>query len=263
MPTKTLKSLERGLDLLLLFSRDRPVLSLHEISQALEIPQSSVYRLLATCRKKNVIVRDPRTRKYALDAGLLRLQAAIRAHLDITRIATPHLEDLAVRSGETSQLYLLQGAEVICADAINSPNIIRFIPEKGKGLPLHAPAAGRAILAFLSEAFLASYIRQPGLRAMTPYTVTDPQLLRSILSEIRSQGFATSFQQMYMGARGVAVPLFDHETTAIGSLGLSGPDPRFTEQRARELVPALHEHARQLSSALGAPQHGLSASKAF
>lgn len=255
MPTKTLKSLERGLDLLLLFSRDRPVLSLHEISQALEIPQSSAYRLLATCRKKNVIVRDPRTRKYALDAGLLRLQAAIRAHLDITRIATPHLEDLAVRSGETSQLYLLQGAEVICAEAISSPNMIRFMPEKGKGLPLHAPAAGRAVLGFLSDEFLTTYIAQNGLRAMTPYTITEPEALRTILAGIRKKGFAISFQQMYLGARGVAVPLFDHEGTVMGSLGISGPDPRFSEHHALELVQVLQEHVGRLSAAMGGAGH--------
>jgi IclR family acetate operon transcriptional repressor len=251
MATKTLKSLERGLDLLLLFSRDRPVLSLHDISQALDIPQSSAYRLLATCRKKNVIVRDPRTKKYALDAGLLRLQAAIRAHFDITRVAVPHLDDLAVRSGETSQLFLLQRFEVICTEAISSPNMIRFMPEKGKDLPLHAPAAGRAVLAFLSDEFLATYIRQKGLRAMTPYTITDPEVLRAILAEIRKKGFALSFQQMYMGARGVAVPIFNHDGAPVGSLCVSGPDPRFDDTRALQLVPPLQLHARQLSAALG------------
>jgi len=251
MPTKTLKSLERGLDLVLLFSADRPVLSLQEISEALDIPQSTAYRLLATCRKKHVIIRDPRTRKYGLDAGLLRLQAAIRAHLDIVHIAIPHLEELASQSGETSQLFLLQGSQVVCAEAISSPNMIRFMPEKGKGLPLHAPAAGRAVLAFLPDAFLATYIGQNSLRAMTPYTLTDPEALRTILAGIRKKGFAISFQQMYLGARGVAVPLFNHEGTVMGSLGISGPDPRFSEHHALKLVPVLQDHVGRLSATMG------------
>ncbi|OGB91960.1 MAG: hypothetical protein A3G35_12405 [candidate division NC10 bacterium RIFCSPLOWO2_12_FULL_66_18] len=256
MATKTLKTLERGIDLLFLFSHNRPALSLREISVALEIPQSTAYRLLVTCRKKQVIVRDPATRKYVLDAGLLRLQAAIQANLDITKIAIPSLEDLATRSGETSQLYLLQGHQVVCAEAVTSPNMIRFMPERGRGLPLHAPAAGRAVLAFLPGEFLTRYIKHPGLRAMTPYTVTDPQALQRLLAKIRAQCFAVSFQQMYVGARGVAVPIFDHRGGVLGSLCISGPDPRFSEDAADALAPLLQKHARALSAALGGPADG-------
>ena len=256
MATKTLKTLERGIDLLFLFSHNRPALSLREISVALEIPQSTAYRLLVTCRKKQVIVRDPATRKYVLDAGLLRLQAAIQANLDITKIAIPSLEDLATRSGETSQLYLLQGHQVVCAEAVTSPNMIRFMPERGRGLPLHAPAAGRAVLAFLPGEFLTRYIKHPSLRAMTPYTVTDPQALQRLLAKIRAQCFAVSFQQMYVGARGVAVPIFDHRGGVLGSLCISGPDPRFSEDAADALAPLLQKHARALSAALGGPADG-------
>jgi len=261
MATKTLKTLERGIDLLFLFSHNRPALSLREISVALEIPQSTAYRLLATCRKKQVIVRDPVTRKYVLDAGLLRLQAAIQANLDVTKIAIPYLEDLAARSGETSQLYLLQGHQVVCAEAVTSPNMIRFMPERGRGLPLHAPAAGRAVLAFLPGEFFARYIQQHGLRAMTPYTVTDSQELQRLLAQIRAQCFAVSFQQMYVGARGVAVPIFDHRGGVLGSLCISGPDPRFSEEAADALAPLLQKHARALSAALGRPADGSPESK--
>ncbi len=256
MATKTLKSLERGIDLLFLFSQDRPTLSLHEISVALQIPQSTAYRLLATCRKRNVIARDPVTRKYRLDAGLIRLQAAIQANLNLAKIAILHLEDLAARSGETSQLFLLQGDQVVCAEAVSSQNIIRFMPDKGRGLPLHAPAAGRAVLAFLPDAFLASYIRRNGLPALTPHTVTAPKKLRALLARIRARRFAVSFQQMYVGARGVAVPIFDHRGAVMGSLCISGPHPRFDERAAIGLVPALLENARRLSAALGASGDG-------
>lgn len=256
MPTKTLKSLERGIDLLFLFSHNRPALSLREISVALDIPQSTAYRLLATCRKKQVIIRDPASRKYVLDAGLLRLQAAIQANLDITKIVIPYLEDLATRSGETSQLFLLQGHQVVCAEAVTSPNMIRFMPERGRGLPLHAPAAGRAVLAFLPDEFLTRYIQQHGLKAMTPYTVTDPQELQRLLAHVRAQCFAVSFQQMYAGARGVAVPIFDHRGGVLGSLCISGPDPRFSEDAAAALAPLLQKHARALSATLGGPADG-------
>jgi IclR family transcriptional regulator, KDG regulon repressor len=252
MPTKTLQSLERGIDLLFLFSAEKPILSLEDIARALELPESTAYRLAATLCKKSVLVRSPAGKGYALNANLLRLLAVVRAHIDIGSLALPSLEVLARESGETSQLCLLQGNEAVCAEAVGSSNAIGFMPEKGRGVPLHTSALGRAVLAFLPESFLAKYLRKPGLHAMTPYTVTDPRKFRGILQQIQAQRWAVSFQQNLLGARGVAVPIFDHQGKVIASLGISGPHPRFSDKRARGLVPSLQEHARTISTALGA-----------
>ncbi len=252
MGTKTLQSLERGIDLLFLFSEEKPVLSLEELSRALRLPESTAYRLAATLCKKNVLARSARGIGYQLHASLLRLLAVVRAHVDIGALALPGLEAVAKESGETSQLCLLQGNEVVCAEAVCSTNTIRFMPEKGRTVPLHTSALGRAVLAFLPETFLTRYIQRPGLRAVTPHTVTDPQKFRRLLAQVRAQGWAVSFQQNLLGARGVAVPVFDHEDKVVASLGISGPHPRFSDARARALVPPLQAHARSLSQALGA-----------
>ena len=252
MATKTLQSLERGIDLLFLFSEEKPTLSLEDLSQALKLPESTAYRLAATLCKKGVLTRSTSGKGYELHASLLRLLAVVRTHIDIGSLALPSLEALARESGETSQLCLLQGNEVVCAEAVCSTNTIRFMPEKGRPVPLHTSALGRAVLAFLPENFLIKYLRRPGLYAVTPYTVTEPRKLRAILAQICAQGWAVSFQQNLLGARGVAVPIFDHQDQVIASLGISGPHPRFSDRRARSLVPSLQAHARSLSRALGA-----------
>jgi len=247
MATKTLQSLERGLDLLFLFSAERPTLSLPEIATALGLPGSTAYRLVTTCCRKNVLTRDSRAKRYELHASLLRFQHVLRSRLDIRRIALPHLDELAALSSETSQLFLLQGNEAVCAEVVSSPNTIRFMPERGRAIPLHASALGRAVLAFLPQSFLKRYLEEVGLPAMTPHTITNPKALRALLRQIRKQRYALTFQQMYLGARGVAVPIFGHEGTAIASLGISGPHPRFTDRKAKGLVPALREHSRAIS----------------
>jgi DNA-binding IclR family transcriptional regulator len=250
MATKTLQSLERGLDLLFLFSAERPTLSLPEIAKALDLPGSTAYRLVTTCCRKNVLIRDSRAKRYELHASLLRFQHVLRSRLDIRRIALPHLDELAALSGETSQLFLLQGNDVVCAEAVSSPNMIRFMPERGRAIPLHASALGRAVLAFLPESFLTRYIEEVGLPAMTPHTITNPKMLRALLLRIRKQRYALTFQQMYLGARGVAVPVFGREGTAIASLGISGPHPRFTDRNARGLVLALRTHSMAISETM-------------
>jgi len=252
-PGITVKSLEKGIDMLMLFSEGQPGFSLPRIATALGIPESTAYRLLVTLQKKHLIVRDPITRKYGLGASLLRLQTAVWVHLDIVRLAFPHLEEIAERSGETCQLYVLQGNRVVLAGEVTSRNAIRYMREEGTSEPLHASASGRAILAFLPEEYLARYLQQNGLRPITPYTITDPQKLRELLAQSRSQGFAISFQQVLVGIRAVAAPVFDHRVEPIGSLVVGGPDPRFSDEKAHELGPLLREHAAKLSAALGSP----------
>jgi len=105
-------------------------------------------------------------------------------------------------------------------------------------------------LAFLPGTFLARNIQQVGLPAMTPYTVTDPRRLRTLLEQVRTRGWATMFPQMCVGARGAAVPIFGHQRKVLGSLGIFGPHPRFSDRKARSVMPHLLSHAAAITKAL-------------
>ena len=246
-----IKSLEKAIDFLFLFTAQQPLLSLPEIAKKLTIPESTAYRLLVTLRKKNIIAQDSETKKYGVDARVLRLQMAASARLDICKMAAPHLETLSAVSGETCQLYLQQGDEVVCAEVVSSLNAIAFMPDKGRSFPLHAPAGGRAVLAFLPEPFLSQYIAR-GLKSLTPCTVTDSGELVRALLKVRKDGFAVSAQQVYPGVGGVAAPVFDHRGAVIASMAVTGPDTRVTSERARTLGPLVVREAQTLSAGLGA-----------
>lgn len=251
MSQKPIRSLERGIDLLFLFSPDRPALDHREIATRLGISLSTTYRFLATLRGKRMVCRDPSGR-YTLDPRILQLQAVARGNLDVVQIARPHLERLASLSGETAQLFLLDGNEVVCTESVAGPHAVRIMPDKGKGIPLHASALGRVVLAFQQSSVVERYLRERGLTPMTPHTVTDVPRFRAILRQIRRNGYAISHQQMYVGARGVAAPIADHRGAVIGSLGVSGFDRRFAHRDACALVAPLLESARQVSLGLGA-----------
>jgi IclR family transcriptional regulator, KDG regulon repressor len=228
------------------------MLSLPQISAALRIPESTVYRLLRTLQRKQVIVRDSASKKYTLDASLLQLQATILSRLNINRLALPQLEDLAAQSGQTVHLLLLQGHHMVLIEAVNSLNTVRFELDIGTVMPLHAPAGGRAIMAFLPGIFFDEYLRICGLSQFTSYTITDPDEMRSLLSEIRSRGFAIGSQQYYSATTAIAAPVFDHRQEVIASISVAGPTVQFSEQDALALAPLVCKHASELSMALGA-----------
>lgn len=254
MPVSTVKSLEKGIDLILLFSQRQPLLSLPEIASALRLPESTAYRLITTFQRKLIITKDPLTKKYALGAPLLRLQDAVLAHSDIPRLALPHLEALARESGETAILYLLQVPHIVLAESVHSPKTVRFVPANGTLIPLHAPAGGRAILAFMSQEFLGSYLREYGLKRFTEDTIVDQRVFRDLLNRIRLQGFAITSNQFHADTTGVAAPVFNHRNDAAGSLTVAGPHSRFTEGKAKRLAPVVCKHAAQLSGTLGATE---------
>lgn len=252
MPIASIKSLEKAIDLIRLFSKRQPTLALPEITAALNIPESTVYRLLRTLQKKQIVVRDSATRKYTLDASLLRLEAVIRSRLSINRAALPHLQKLATLSGETAHLHLLQGHQITLVEAVSSPNIMRFALDIGTIQSLYAGAGGRAILAFLSDSVFDECVRLHGLQRFTPYTVTDPQKIRQLLLEVRSRGFAITSQQTVVGAMAVAAPVFNHQQEAFASIAVVGPMSRFTKPDALALGPRVRKHADELSATFGA-----------
>jgi DNA-binding IclR family transcriptional regulator len=257
MSVSTVRSLEKGIDLILLFSQRGPMLSLPEIAAALRLPESTAYRLITTLQRKLIIGRDPITKKYTLGAQLLCLQDAVLAHSDIPRLALSHLEELASESEETAILYLLQGHHIVLAESVNSPKTVRFVPAKGTPIPLHAPAGGRAILAFMSEEFLESYLREYGLKRFTEDTIVDRRIFRRLLSRIRLQGFAITSNQFHADTTGIAAPVYNYRRNeAIGSLTVAGPNSRFTEEKAKGLAPMVCKHAAELSVTLGAVEEG-------
>jgi DNA-binding IclR family transcriptional regulator len=252
VPIASVKSLEKAIDLIRLFSKRQPTLALPEIATALNIPESTVYRLLRTLQKKQVIVRDSATRKYTLDASLLRIEAVIRSRLSINRAALPHLQKLATQSAETAHFHLLQGHQITLVEAVSSPNIMRFALDIGTIQPLYAGAGGRAILAFLSDSLFDECVRLHGFQKFTPYTVTDPQKIRQLLLEVRSRGFAITSQQTVVGAMAVAAPVFNHQQEAFASIAVVGPMSRFTKSDALALGPHVRKHADELSATFGA-----------
>ena len=126
---------------------------------------------------------------------------------------------------------------------------MRVAPPLGKPVSLHAGANNKVILAYRpSEEWDRTCA--DGLPMLTQNTITDGEVLIHELKSIRSNGYAISDQEMHEGAWGVAAPIIDATGFAIGSIGLSGPIFRRTEDLERRSIELLVEYAHQISSRL-------------
>jgi DNA-binding IclR family transcriptional regulator len=244
-------ALIRGLNVLFLFSSERPSLSVREIARGIGVPLASAYRLVKILTERGLLERNRASAEYHLGVKFLELGALVHRQLDLEALARPFVNKLASTSGETAQFTLHRGDHGVCVVVEESRSTLRVAPEPGRQLPLHAGASVQAILAFLPRAEQAG-ILAGRLERFTPRTLTTLAALRRRLRTIHRQGYAVSQAEVYPGATGIAAPIFDSTGRAVGSLAISGPAARVVPKR-QALTEAVVTLARDLSAALGWP----------
>lgn len=248
---KAIKSLGKAIDVIFAFTREKPSLTVDEISRELGFPLSTTYRLVATLRDKGVVQPKAGTDAYMLGVRLLQLGDVVRLSLDLRHTALPFMQLLVRISRETVVLVVPTDSQATYLEMLESPEPMRVIPSDGMSYPLHCGSTRRILLAHMSPEFQEQYLRGR-LRRYTAGTLVDKGALRSDLVEIRKRGYATSNQEIYSGARSLAAPVRDATDRVIASVGIVGPAQRLTDERMQKLLPALLECAEGISVSLGA-----------
>ncbi len=248
---KEIKSLGKAIEILFAFTRERPSLTVEQISRELGFPQSTTYRLIATLRDKGVVRQKPGTDSYMLGARLLQFGDIIRLSLDLRHTALPFMQQAVRGSRETVVLVVPTDNQATYLEMIESPEPMRVIPGDGMSFPLHCGATRRTLLAHMGADFQERYLRGSMLRYTTG-TIVDKAALREDLAQIVRRGYAIGNQEIYAGARSLAAPVRDAADQVVASVGIVGPAQRLTDARLQKLLPCLLECAEGISRALGA-----------
>ena len=251
MPQKSNQSIERAIDILFCFSREKSRLTINEIADQTGLPKSTCYRLIGTLKKKGLVDLDKEPNRYRLGMALLRFHDIITDSLDLVRIARPYLHRLTEISGETAQLIQKNNNVAICVEKTDSPAALMVRPDKGTIIGLHSGASGKAILAFLPEPEQKKIIAKAGLKKLGPKTITDPVELQKKLNQIKEQGYAVSHEEIYPGVAALAVPIFDAGNRVVASICVAGPKERFIDEKIKALVGPVTDSARSISAKLG------------
>lgn len=225
-----------------------------ELAGRLELAPSTVHRILATLLNEGYAARVPAHRRYRVGPSMGRL--ARRTLLDHVRFgdaARRVLVRLAMDSGETSHLAVLDGTEALAIDHVESTQPVIAHHPIGSRVPAHATAVGQAILAHLPE--VAARVTRGRLEPYTPRTITHGEDLAAELAEIRRRGYAINNGQLYPETAGVAAPVFDPTGAVIGSIGITGPSARVgrrdrLEQLAVLAIDGASEVARRLATSV-------------
>ncbi len=254
-----IEALTRGLEILSLFSTDRPALSLMEVVAALKINKSTAYRVLSTLQALGYLERDPSTRRYRPSLKVLELGFTALNSLEVRQVAHPHLERLAQEVNETVSLGVLDGLRVVYIDRVRNRSIVGVVLGVGSHVSAHCTALGKVLLAYLPREELEARLTQSNLTALTPRTIVDPFKLLEELEHIRQCDYAINDEELAVGLRAVAAPIRDLTQKTVAAINVSGPVTTISLRRLKsELAPAVLETAAQISAALGyTPKSGV------
>jgi len=247
MSDKRIQSVDRALDILELYLTSPEELSVKEISEAMGLSKSTVHGLIKTLEQRGYLKQNPGNMKYRLGMKLFSLGNVVADHLDIRKIARPVIRRLADNIKETVHLAVLNGDEVVYTEKVEGPGALRMYSQVGRKVPVYCTGVGKVILAYQDEETVERLLSKETLRAFTPYTITDKEKLKAHLAAIREQGYALDNEEIELGLKCVAAPIYDHQCKVIASISCAGPAIRMSgglDFKIRAMKEAAHEISR-------------------
>jgi IclR family transcriptional regulator, acetate operon repressor len=243
--TGGVQSVERVLDLLEAMADAGGATGLSELAATSGLPLPTIHRLVRTLADRGYVRQEP-SRRYALGPRLIRLgETASRM---FGTWASPHLARLVDALGETANLALFDGGQVVYVAQVPGRHSMRMFTEVGRRVSPHCTAVGKAILAQLPPATVHDVLHRIDLVARTPATITDPSALLAELDRVRETGHALDEGEQEIGVRCVAVGVGGGPAPA--AISISGPTARMTDELVERAVPQLRSAADALAAEL-------------
>jgi len=226
-PRETPTSAEHVLDVLLAFSAAEEPLGVAEVSRRVGLPTSTVHRALVTLEGSRYLERTPGGAGYRVGPAVHEQIYAVFDRFAIHSASLPYLRRLASTSGETATLYVPVARHYIRIAGIEGWREVHRPLLLGEIFPLHAGSAGRAMLACMPDAEIATYLAQASLEAPSPSTVTDPGRLWEDVCQTRERGYALGLRDVYPEATAIAFPIRERTGCPAGCLSLAGAASQF------------------------------------
>ncbi|MEO8027244.1 MAG: IclR family transcriptional regulator [Bryobacteraceae bacterium] len=247
------RAISRALDVLEGFSDEHPELTLKEMSQRIDLPESSLFRILLTLESRGYLVQSA-DGAYTLAPKLLLGRLQERAE-QVRVVLRPHLQQLAGRFDETASSAYLFENRIEALDSVETFHAIRMTNKPGRVLSPHASSLGKVITAFQKPELIDRMIEVYGLVPRTPRTVTDRQALLAEFERIRAQGYALDREESVMGGVCIGAAIAIDNNSVMAGLSVSTPVVRMTPEKELEITRAVLDAARRAALDLKSSRH--------
>jgi DNA-binding IclR family transcriptional regulator len=242
----SIQVIERAASLLDHIAQSNSPVSLKVLSAESGLHPSTAFRILGSLIEVGYVERDS-AGHYQLGRQLIRLAGRVKRGMDIRAEALDVMQQLRDRIGETVNLTIREGDEVIYVERVSAQRMMRVEQVVGSRAPMHVTAVGKLMLGELGDEFVYAYAERTRLVAFTPHTITSVgQLLREVHAASTAH-YALDNEEAEEGVGCIGSLIHDNSGKVAGGLSISAP----IERRSDSWIPLVQDAARRISERLG------------
>jgi DNA-binding IclR family transcriptional regulator len=242
-------SLEKGIRILELLATHGE-LSVSEAARLMETNRAGSHRFISTLKDLGYVEKNSGN-KYQPTLKIMALAQKVANRFEIRRLAKPYMHQLSMMYKETINLGLFKNQEIIHIDKIDSLEVLRMDSALGDKAPAYCTGLGKSILAFLPDHELTYYLNKVERRPLAPNTITDRDEFLAELARIRQNRYAIDDEEMSIGLRCIAAPIFDHKQYPAYAISISGPAMRLTHRALENMKAEILKVSDELSHKMG------------
>lgn len=245
-----IQSVARAMDILEHFNRKKDM-GISEISECMGLSKSTIYGLVNTLVSYGYLEQNCDTKKYKLGMKLFEMGCTVEKRMDLRNEARPFCEKISKRYGQTVHLATHYEGEVVYIDKFDMPDFLITYSQVGKRAPMSCTGVGKAMLAYLPWEYVQKYILSKGFAMKTPKSIKDETQLAQNLEEVRNRGFAMDDEEIEIGLKCVAAPIFNYKKEPVAAISLSGMANRMTDDLVVSMAQDVITCAADISYQLG------------
>jgi len=240
-------SLARGLTVIEAFTPQTPQMTISQLSLRTGLSRAAVRRCLYTLVKLGFAGADE-AQRYSLRPKMLTLANTYTASSTLANAAQPILERMSAQFGESFSVATLDGEEIVYIARTSVTRVMSVDLHIGSRLPAFCTSMGRVLLAYLPQDQLDAYFARARFTQYTQRTIISPEKIRLALRNVRRNGYALCDQELEVGLRSIAVPVYAGNGRVVATVNLSGHAPRMPMlEMQTKFLPPLRAAASELS----------------
>ena len=249
----SVQSLARGLEVITSFDAEHPSMTLSEVAKRTDLSRATARRFLLTLQELGYVRGDGK--HFELTSKILQLGYSYLSSATLPQLMEPVLEDLSSQVHESASASVLEGRDILYIARAHTRSIMRVGISVGTRFPAVNTSMGRVLLAHQAPGVLDKLLAE-GVQSRTGHGIDNVADLLIELDRIRSQGYALVDQELEIGLRSVAVPVFNANGSIAAAMNVSMSVRRQSEfgaeEAAQAVLPALQRAACQVQEALAA-----------
>lgn len=240
--------LDKAINILQSFTDKQESWGVRELAKYLNYTVPTTHRILLQLKEKELLEFDEKQNKYLIGTEFIRMSSKVASTSNLQSITRPHLKKLADKYEETICLLMLKQdkTKIFFADKVNGPKPLQYVIPIGELQSLPYGSSGKTIMAYLEKEKVDEILIDEN------FSENEINKIRKQLEKIKEMGYFVSVSERLEGSSGIGSPILNAQNEPIGSIILTAPSSRVTDDLIKKAALDIKNTAQEISKIFGA-----------